>query len=371
MDLLKRKVNFGYIYVNTKNFKMGLDYHGRMITDEKEVGEILQRERIPISATFEITEKCNFDCYYCYAKSLKNQNDLDTDQIKQILDKLKKTGIIFLNITGGEVLARKDILEILKYINEQKFILGVFTNGSLLTKEIIDELKSGYVKIINISLIAPTEEQFDKLSGKIGNFKKFISGLDLLKNNNLKFNVVTTLTSENIDLYDAFENFMRNYNTKIRFTYDVGPTFEGYDMIENYAVKKSQIENLKKFYGKNIENMKKNIREYGCSAGQSNFAITNQGKVLPCMKFRKEVGNILDSNFDDIWESDEMKGIIKNELKRHEKCNKCEKRDYCLYCPGEVRMYEDISSKCKSAEILSQVDTRSQSKKSIDMVEGA
>lgn len=359
MELIKRKVNFGQIYVSTKSFKLGLDYHGRMIANEKEVGVILQRERIPISATFEITEKCNFDCYYCYAKSLKTQKDLDTNQIKEVLDKLSNLGIIFLHITGGEVLARKDILDILRYINEKGFILGVFTNGSLLTQEIIDELKRGCVNIINLSLLAPTEEQFDELSGKIGNFSKFINGVNLLRENNLKFNIVTTLTSKNIHLYDEFEEFARKYNTKIRFVYDVGPTFEGYEKIENYAVKKGQIENLKKFYGKNIRSIKKGIREYGCSAGQTNFAITNQGKVLPCLKFRQEVGNILISDFNDIWESDGMKRIINNELKRHDRCNECKKKDYCLYCPGEVRLYEDISSKCRSAEILSQVDIES------------
>lgn len=356
MKLLKRYFDFGCVYVNTKNNRIAIENNGKIISDKEEVFDFLTEKRIPVSATLEITGRCNFECYYCYAKSLTKNKDLSLDQIKEIIDKIYDAGVVFLDLTGGETLLRKDFIEIVKYINNKGFIVSIFSNGSLFTQEIIDELKKGYLAQINISLLAPNKALFDKLTGRIGNFDKLLNGINLLKQNEIKFILASSITNENICLYDEFNEFKEKHDVKIRFAYDVGPTFEGYDQVKNYAIKDEQVENLKKFFGGNIESIKNGRRKYKCSAAQVNFAITSEGNILPCMKLRKEIGNILEEDFNEIWNSSKMMEIINKTIKRNDKCGKCKKYDYCFYCPGEIEMFSDIEQKCRSTELFSRID---------------
>jgi len=69
----------------------------------------------PICIQLLVTNECTTRCSMCDHYKLYKQNNLITDDIKSILDSIKVLGTRNVVISGGEPLARADIIEILKH----------------------------------------------------------------------------------------------------------------------------------------------------------------------------------------------------------------------------------------------------------------
>jgi MoaA/NifB/PqqE/SkfB family radical SAM enzyme len=77
-------------------------------------------KRIPLSGDIELTFRCNLRCVHCYCNLPLNdqeaiENELTTEEVFNILDQIAEAGCLWLLITGGEPLLRKDFLEIYTY----------------------------------------------------------------------------------------------------------------------------------------------------------------------------------------------------------------------------------------------------------------
>ena len=73
----------------------------------------LFRTKKPIYVDIKLTNRCNLNCQYCISTKFKNQ-ELTKKEIFSLLTTLKKIGTIVVNFSGGEVLLRDDIDEIVK-----------------------------------------------------------------------------------------------------------------------------------------------------------------------------------------------------------------------------------------------------------------
>ena len=81
-------------------------------------------------ATLEVTQRCNARCKHCYNGYERTTCEPSLDVIKKRIDNLKQLGIQYIEVTGGEPLIRKDILEITKYILSNGLKYCIATNGS-------------------------------------------------------------------------------------------------------------------------------------------------------------------------------------------------------------------------------------------------
>ncbi len=160
-----------------------------------------------ITINWHLTEKCNFKCFFCFAKYNINEKELhnNTNNIDLLLNKLylyfsKTYKVVNLNLVGGEPLLSKNI----NYIIEKAFNLGfnvsIISNGSLINKEFLDD-NSKYLSTIGISIDSLNNETNNKIGRLINkNYKdvlKLINQYDI----NLKINTV-------INKYNFSENFV-------------------------------------------------------------------------------------------------------------------------------------------------------------------
>ena len=99
------------------------------------------RMKLPVSATFELTSRCNFNCKMCYVHDADCSRDkpleLTAAQWIDIAEQAEKAGTLFLLLTGGEPLLREDFNEIYAAIAKMGFVISVNTNLSLLTEETV------------------------------------------------------------------------------------------------------------------------------------------------------------------------------------------------------------------------------------------
>ena len=79
-----------------------------------------------------ITQKCNFNCKYCFAH-FDDKNDLTVEAWKHIIDNIAKSGMInAINFAGGEPVLYPGFHEILDYAHSKGFRLSIISNGSLM-----------------------------------------------------------------------------------------------------------------------------------------------------------------------------------------------------------------------------------------------
>ncbi|MTW86677.1 radical SAM protein [Virgibacillus dakarensis] len=84
---------------------------------------------------FHITQRCNLKCSYCYnMENLNKPDKLTTNDIKSIINQLKSLSVQTIIFTGGEVLLRRDIVELCEHVKLNNMKCQVLSNGVLLHK---------------------------------------------------------------------------------------------------------------------------------------------------------------------------------------------------------------------------------------------
>ncbi len=123
----------------------------------QEVDDCINASKDRLDLTIILTETCNFQCVYCYQSKISRIfSKEDADNLLKRIEQLFINGLKILQIHyfGGEPLLNFDILE---YIDEQvkelasvygvKYITHITTNGSLLTKEMIQKINFDLIQI--------------------------------------------------------------------------------------------------------------------------------------------------------------------------------------------------------------------------------
>ena len=111
------------------------------------------------------------------------------DQLCTAMDKLSKSGVFHLHITGGEPFFRPDILEILSYaIDHGFFYCTLFSNGILLTEKHLDFLirNRDFFVEIQMSVFSHIAEKNDAYFGVPGALDAIMKNALFLKENGLR-----------------------------------------------------------------------------------------------------------------------------------------------------------------------------------------
>ncbi len=119
-----------------------------------------------IAASIRATNGCNLRCSHCYTEGgLFLKNELNTKEIKSVIDQLAKLKTLYVFFTGGEPFIRKDMVEILRHTNSKKIGISISTNGQLINKEVLEQLKDLNFTLFQISLEG-TKKIHDSIAGK-------------------------------------------------------------------------------------------------------------------------------------------------------------------------------------------------------------
>ncbi len=206
----------------------------------------------PACIQFLVTNRCTTTCKMCNHHALYNPDEeLETVEIERILDSIKKLQTRALIISGGEPLARPDILHILRYAKKQCDLkIGLLTNGIRQDPE-----KNGEVRGINIaeaegianscswvqlSLDAFTDDIYRDIrkNGSLDYVKATIMSFEKAKFKNVE--VCYTIQKDNVkELLNGKENFLaiaewltaKEYS--VRFKIAHGPDQQGRSFLCN------------------------------------------------------------------------------------------------------------------------------------------
>jgi len=138
-----------------------------------------QREGRPVTVTFQITDRCNYECVHCYQEhrdtGLAKRAELTTAEVIRVLDELADAGVLFLTIMGGEVFVRRDADEILQAAHERGFALKLLTTGHHVTDKRADFLATLRPLQVDMSLYSGNRHQHEAVTRQEGSWERTVA----------------------------------------------------------------------------------------------------------------------------------------------------------------------------------------------------
>ena len=317
----------------------------------------------------ELTTKCNYRCQHCFIEDYSCEG-LTTKEIFKLLDNLRKFGVFVVEFTGGEVFLRKDFLDILRYARKLKFYVSVLSNISLLTDDIIAELKTLSLDCISTTLFSMDDNINDSITNGVNTATRTINNLIKLSEAGIRIQVKTVLMKNNADEYKVISDFCDRYGLDYLATEGIFPSVKGNKDPRSLVISDSQLSDCieyidKRRYG-GIYKEKKNADKPICCELNYSLFIDAHGDCYPCNLWYKKLGNIKEQSYkiSALWNNPFLNSVRRLRWKNLPKCSKCENSEYCVRCTGIVEavkgdalLWDEYS--CRAARIRRKIDNSS------------
>ncbi|MBN2488679.1 MAG: 12,18-didecarboxysiroheme deacetylase [Methanosarcinaceae archaeon] len=156
------------------------------------------KDKKPV-VVWNMTRRCNLKCVHCYAhaKDIEFQNELTTEQGKELIDDLAEFGAPVILFSGGEPTIRKDLPELADYARSKGMRAVISTNGTLIDEKMAKVLKDIGLSYVGISLDGVRETN-DKFRGMPGAYDAALSGLRNCQREGIKVGLRFTINKKNV-----------------------------------------------------------------------------------------------------------------------------------------------------------------------------
>lgn len=302
-------------------------------------------EAIPLAAQFEITYRCNHLCTFCY-NSPNGQREMTTPQIFEALRKIAEFGVLYVTLTGGEALCHKDFFKIAKEARRLGMALRIYSNGYLMAdKGMVRKIKELNPVEVEISLHGARAETHEALTHIKGSFQKTVQALQNLVDAGIKVNLKCPITRLNQDELYGVREIADRLGLYVAFDAVITPKDDG-DLSplslrpDDAFLKRYWTEDYPKLHrGKlppRANHCASDGAEANCGTGRSGFTLDPYGNILPCVAFRRRVGNILEvDSLHDIWHSSPVLHEVRDlAVQARTKLNHHENGKYFTFCLG-------------------------------------
>ena len=307
---------------------------------------------VPLVVSWNITRECNLKCSHCYinATDKKLENELNTQEAKNLMDQIYQVSRPLLILSGGEPLLRPDIFELIKYGSKIGLKMGLGSNGSLIDEAAAAKLREASIATVSISLDSNIPKQHDEFRGVPGSWKKAVEACKVLRRNNVLVQVNTTLTQQNYSQIDDIMALAEHIGVENFHLFFLVPTGRGAKLSdlspEQYEVMITKTFMKTADHTLNVrpscapqfmriaKDMGLDMRHWirGCIAGLYYCRVYPNGDVTPCPYLPIKLGNVRDKSFKDIWFNSEVFNALRDPNSLKGKCGVCEYRSLCGGC---------------------------------------
>jgi radical SAM protein with 4Fe4S-binding SPASM domain len=264
----------------------------------------------PLNAQYEITYRCNHRCDFCYNAPLKRK-ELDTAQAKEVIRKVADFGVLFLTLTGGEPLVRRDFFELGHHAVGLGLGIRIYTNGYLIDRTLAERISELHPFELEVSLHGDNAGSHDAVTRVPGSFDKLVAAFGHLKELGLRVNLKTPVTRMNQEELKGIRALADRFGFRVQFDLVMTPRDDGDTSPLQYGVSKKFLE---RYYSEEFARVRANDgnklpqwgdNEVNCGTGRTGFMIDPYGNMFPCVQWRtRKFANILDiDSIGDVWHS--------------------------------------------------------------------
>ena len=276
---------------------------------------------IPLSGNFELTPRCNFNCKMCYVhKQVKPEQELSAREWLEIGKNAADAGMVFLLLTGGEPLMRKDFREIYTGLKRLGLMISINTNAALIDEDWVEFFRKDPPLRFNISLYGGSEATYRALCGHEG-FGRVTWAIKALREAGMQVRLNASITPENAADIPAIYAFGEQVGVPVkgtaymfpparingraygsspyrftpedaaRYTLTCREQYMTPEALSRGADASTESEDCSDGQGERMR----------CRAGKTAFWVTWDGRMLPCGMFPTEGYSLADGEFTEIW----------------------------------------------------------------------
>jgi len=160
-----------------------------------------------IRSVVDTIQQCNLRCRYCHPGKTWEEKVLSSKKIEDVFETVEKNETLEVTLTGGEITLHPELARILESTHIlDKTVSTLITNGTLLTPEIIRDIRNSNIDRICISLDGITPETHNY--GRGDSFKSALNGLYLLQESNKDVTVISVAHNKNYKRVIELSNFL-------------------------------------------------------------------------------------------------------------------------------------------------------------------
>ena len=301
----------------------------------KAVWEKAYADAIPISGTFELTPRCNFNCPMCYVHLPENEikkhgTELTGAEWIRIAQEAKEAGTTWLCITGGEPLMHPEFEIIWRELTQMGFFITLQTNASLLTEyeKLFEECPPRACKI---TLYGSNDQVYRDVCRVENGFTKADAGISMLRQMKIPVELVSTVIQQNLD--DG-ENIIRYVEkNKLRWIPNINVRTAGRGV--DVDMEHLRIRPPKKDSNAEQESSRKNLVDPErkpctyCKDFRIGYWIVWNGYMRFCSFMNEPDISVRSRPFNECWK--ELVGFQES-LEWPQECKECEYQKSCSRC---------------------------------------
>lgn len=307
----------------------------------------------PQSIFWEITAECNLKCLHCVVSADKKlKGELSTQEGLQLIHEWQRMGVLDITFSGGEPLMRQDFFELAHAAANQNLMLGLATNGTLITPSIARELKRLNVNT-QVSLDGSNAEIYGKFRGSKSSFSSVLKGIEALLSAENDITIGTVISKHTIDDIPEMLNLVESYGIK---SFRLIP-FIAFGRGQKNSLLELEPEKVKEVTAYLIEERKRRPFEImtlefehtfnpppgekidpslptECGGALHYCTVTPRGDVLPCHYFEGVItDNVKHKSFEKIWKKSRFLNYFRS-LRISDMSGHCRQCDWLATCRG-------------------------------------
>jgi len=313
-----------------------LNRHNRMTTELSN----------PLALIAELTHRCPLHCVYCSnpLEMQSRQNELSTETWSRVFKEAAAAGVLQVDFTGGEPLARADIIELVRAARASGLYVNLITSGLPMDETKLGALVEAGLDHIQLSFQGAREEIANEISGTKSHAHK-LRVLEWLKQQRVAVTLNFVIHRRNINQLEEMLAIAESSSaTRIEFA---NVQYYGWAFAnrENLLPAREQVSDSVEFMKREQERLKGRIRiefvvpDYyakypkPCMGGWGRklLLITPSGDALPCHAAQVIPGltfeNVKDRSLREIWEKSVAFQKFRGEDWMQEPCKTCDRRE--------------------------------------------
>jgi Fe-coproporphyrin III synthase len=341
---------------------------------------------------WNLTEQCNLSCTHCYSRSGPDRDtkgELTTREALAFIDDLAVMGVPLILFSGGEPLLRHDIWELAEHAAAKGIKIALSTNGTLITPEVAEKIKTSGIEYAGISLDGATAATHDRFRNSPGAFDRSVAAFASCREAGVRCGVRVTLTKENFGELEALIDLAVTLGASRFCLYWLVPSGRGSDSYVRIQLDRKEVTDALTLLYRKAQEIDPGVMEFltvdspqdcihllqsmerdgspdladarelleslngGCSAGSRVANVDPLGNVYPCQFARSPdflVGNIRKQPFSTLWADSGHPVLARFREKPIRAGGKCKTCGYFNLCGGGCRVRAFAESGDFSAE---------------------
>jgi MoaA/NifB/PqqE/SkfB family radical SAM enzyme len=290
------------------------------------VGRRAFGQSVPRFMTLAVTFRCQCRCVHCYAhgRAASKREELDTQEVKAVLDDAKRIGVLQVTFSGGDPILREDLVELVRYAHDIGLLTRISSNGVMLDRRKAAELKSAGLSLCGISIDDADPKTHSDLRGLPDAFERACAGIRNARREGIPVELLTYAAKKNVNA--GLERiFALGKELGAQSVYVFFPIASGrWDKASELLLTEEEKEELRRLHSIAYAHVEVPRAEGNCCVLQKTVVyVSPYGDVTPCPFVPFVMGNVRKHDLAEMWDR------FSSGMKTH--------------CPGDCPLNEPVA----------------------------